>query len=135
MPQQKKHFYKRSISIKQLRLEIIEKHGAQSQSVIYIYIYNIYNSTRSGWLWTPYFLNYFESELFYRAEPLIKNVSFVGARKNVSYSKLVSNPFRILRKMEFLSGKKCTKTFLGIKINTFVSISVNHMFQLLQEDR
>ena len=40
------------------------------------------------------FHNYFESELFYRDEPFIKNVSFVGPRKNVKYSKLVNNPFK-----------------------------------------
>ena len=45
------------------------------------YIYNVYNSTRSDWLWAQYFLDYFESELFYRDEPFIKNVSFVGTRK------------------------------------------------------
>ena len=39
------------------------------------------NSTRSDWLWAPYFLNYFESELFYRDGPITKSVSFVGARK------------------------------------------------------
>ena len=39
-------------------------------------MYNVYNSTRSDWIWALYFLNYFESELFYRDEPFIKNVSF-----------------------------------------------------------
>ena len=36
--------YKRSISIKQLRLEIIEKNGTQSRSVLYLYI------TELGWV-------------------------------------------------------------------------------------
>ena len=54
----------------------------------------VYNSTRSDWLWAPYFLNYFKSELFYRDGPFTKNVSFVGARKNVIFSKLVNNPFK-----------------------------------------
>ena len=58
-----------------------------------LYTYNIFNSTRSDWLWAPYCRNYFESELFYRDGPFTKNVSFVGARKNVIYSKLVNNPF------------------------------------------
>ena len=40
-------------------------------------------------------LNYFESELFYRDGPFIKNVSSVGTRKNVMYSKLVNNPFKV----------------------------------------
>ena len=58
------------------------------------YIYNIYNSTRSDWLWAPYFLNYFELELFDRDGTFIKNVSFVETRKNVVYLKLVNNPFK-----------------------------------------
>ena len=45
------------------------------------YIYNIFNSTQSDWLWAPYFLNYFESKLFYRDAPFIeKKVSFVKTR-------------------------------------------------------
>ena len=47
-------FYERSILIKQLWLETIEKNGSQS------YMYDIYNSTQLDWLWAPYFLNYFE---------------------------------------------------------------------------
>ena len=45
------------------------------------YIYNIYKSTQSDWLWASYFLEYFESELFYRDGPFIKNVSSVETRK------------------------------------------------------
>ena len=44
-------------------------------------MYYIYNSTQSDWLWAPYFLNYFESDLFYRDGPFIKNVSFVETQK------------------------------------------------------
>ena len=58
------------------------------------YIYNIYNSTRSDWLWAPYFLNYFESELFYRYGPFIKHVLLLRHEKNVIYSKMVNNPFK-----------------------------------------
>ena len=64
--------------IKQHRLEIIEK---MVLKVSPCYVYDIYNSTRSDWLWLPSFLNYFESELFYRDAPFTKNVSFVWARK------------------------------------------------------
>ena len=39
------------------------------------------------------FFNCFESALYYRDGPFIKNVSFVETRKNVIYSKLVNNPF------------------------------------------
>ena len=42
------------------------------------YIYYIYNT---DWLCAPFFLNYFESEWFYRDEPFIKYVSFGWARK------------------------------------------------------
>ena len=87
--QQNRHLYK----VHQLWLGMIEKNGAQSQSVLYIY--SIYNSTWSVWLWAPYFLNYFESELFYR-DPFMKNVSFVKTRKNDIYSKLVNNLFKLL---------------------------------------
>jgi len=47
--------------------------------------------------WTdliPYFLNYFESELLCRDGSFIKNV-FVETRKNVGYSKLLNNPFKV----------------------------------------
>ena len=71
---------------------MINKNGAQSQSVLYIY--NVYISTRSDVLGALYFLDYFESELFYRVRPFIKNVSFVETQKNVIYSKLVNNPFK-----------------------------------------
>jgi len=65
-------------------------------SLCYIYIIdNIYNSTRSDWLWSPCFLNYFESELFCRDGPFLKNVSFVETLKICYiYSKLVNNPFK-----------------------------------------
>ena len=59
----------------------------------YCYVYYIYNT---DWLWAPYFLNYFNSELFYRDGPIIKNVSFVETQKNGTYSKLVNNPFNPL---------------------------------------
>ena len=71
-----------------------EKGCTKSVRVIYVYIYNIYSSTRSDRLCAPSFLNYFESEWFYRDGPFTKNVSFGGARKNVIYSKLVNNPFK-----------------------------------------
>ena len=57
----------------------------------YCYIYHIYNTDR---LCAPFFLNYFESEWFYRDGPFTKNIFFGGARKNVIYSKLVNNPFK-----------------------------------------
>ena len=77
-------FYKRSISIKQLWLEIIEKIGCSKSvrpSTVTNYVYNMYNSTRSDWRWAPYFLNYFESGLFYWGRPFIKDVSFIETRK------------------------------------------------------
>ena len=55
----------------------------------YYYIYYICNT---DWLCAPFFLNYLESEWFYRDEPFIKNVSFVETWKKCS--KLVNNPFR-----------------------------------------
>lgn len=54
---------------------------------------DLYNIDR---LWAPYFLNFFRVRvvwliwIFYNK----KNVFIVGARKNVIYSKLVSNPFK-----------------------------------------
>ena len=79
-PTERNIFYKWFISIKPLWLEIIQKKGC-TKLVRDICIYNIYNSTRSYWLCAPSFLNYFESEWFYRDELFIKNVSFGGARK------------------------------------------------------
>ena len=59
------------------------------------YIYDISKRTRSDWLWAPYFLNYFVSELFYRDGPFIKNVFFLlRYEENVIYSKLVNSPFK-----------------------------------------
>ena len=72
-------FYERSISMKTaLTRNIWEKWC--SKSVRVKYIYDIYNSTRSEWLWAPYFLNCFESELLYRDGPFIKNGSFAEKR-------------------------------------------------------
>ena len=62
-------FYERSISIKQLWLEIIVL------KVSPCCIYNMYNSTRLDWLWASYFLNYFEAVFFHRDGPFIKNIS------------------------------------------------------------
>ena len=67
--------------MKQHWLEIIVKIGCSNFKVSpteYYYIYYIYNT---DWLCAPFFLNYFESEWFYRDEPFTKNVSFGGARK------------------------------------------------------
>ena len=50
--------------------------------------------SQSDWLCAPYFLNYLESEMFFRERPFIKNVSFGGAQ-NVIYSKLVNNPLKL----------------------------------------
>ena len=57
----------------------------------YYYIYYIYNT---DWLCAPFFLNYFESEWFFRDEPFIKNVSFGGAQKKYYIFKLVNNPIK-----------------------------------------
>ena len=61
------------------------------------YIYNIYNSTLSDWLWASYFLNYFESELFYRDGPVKKTLLLLRHERNIIYSKLVNNPFNDTR--------------------------------------
>ena len=53
-------FYDRSISIKYFDL----KSRKMVLKVSLFYVHNIYNSTLSDWLWAPYFLIYFESELF-----------------------------------------------------------------------
>ena len=70
-------FHKRFISIKRARTRNNWENGAQSQSVLYI----IYNSTRSDWLWAPYFLNNFESELFYPDGTYMNNFSFVETQE------------------------------------------------------
>ena len=54
-PTDRNIFYKKFISIKPLWLEIIEKKGYTKS--VRVYIYNIYNSTRSDWLCAPSFLN------------------------------------------------------------------------------
>ena len=78
MSQQKNISHERSIWIKQLLLEIIKKNGAQSQSVLKTYIYNMYlYSTWLDWLWPPYFPNYFESELFHEDRPFTKFVTII----------------------------------------------------------
>ena len=86
-PTKRNIFYERFISIKPLWLEIIEKKGAQSQSV---YIYNICNSTRSDWLCAPFFQS---QSGFIEMDLLQKMFLLVGHEKNVIYSKLVNNPF------------------------------------------
>ena len=79
VPHRKKHFlWKVHLDKTTLTRNNWEK---RVHKVSPFYIYDIYNSTRSDWLCAPYFLNYFESEWFYRDEPFIKNVSFGGARK------------------------------------------------------
>ena len=91
-------FYKRSTSIKQLWLEIIEKIGCsksvQPSTVIYI-IYKVRTD------FEHHFLNYIESELFYWDEPFTKNVSFGGARKKCYIFKLVNNPFNKINELCF----------------------------------
>ena len=64
------------------------------------YIYNIYSSTRSKWLWALYFLNYFEWELFYRDGTFIKKDFLLRHEKNGIYSKLLSNPFEPKKKRQ-----------------------------------
>ena len=49
------------------------------------YIYNIYKSTRSDWLWAPYFLNYFESELFLSRWTFYKKCFFCWDTKEMLY--------------------------------------------------
>jgi len=96
-------FCKRSISI--LDKTTLTRNNWEkwcSKSVRGIYVIYRYNSTGSDWLWAPYFLNYFESELFYRDGPFTKNVSFVGARKKVIYSKLVNIPFNEVRHLYWI---------------------------------
>ena len=106
VPQRKKHFlWKVHLDKTTLTRNNWEKWC--SKSVRVIYIYNIYNSTRSDWLWAPYFLNYFELELFYRNEPLMKNVSFVETQKNVLNSKLVNNLFKCAKQEP---NQKCLPT-------------------------
>ena len=84
------------------------------------YLYNIYISTRSDWLWVPYILNYFEPELFWQDGPFIKNISSVETRKNVIYSKLGNNPFKYLEKPEKLTVTYSqTKWILKIRIIEF----------------
>ena len=46
------------------------------------------------WLWAPYFLNYFESELFCQDEPFIKNDSFVETRTKCYIFKIGEQPFK-----------------------------------------
>ena len=57
-----------------------EKNGAQSQSVLYTYTYDIY-ITVLGRTLSIYFLNYLKSETFYRDGPSIRNVSLVGTQQ------------------------------------------------------
>ena len=46
-----------------------------------------------GWIdFVDYYFQLFKSQLFFRDEPFIKNVSFI--KNNVLYSKLLSNPFK-----------------------------------------
>ena len=126
-------FYERAISIKQLWLEIIEKIGCSKSVSIYnmyhIYVYVSY----MDWLWAPFFLNYFEPELFYRNVPFIKKCFFCWDTKKLIYSKLVSNPFKYwnINKLWLQSKrmyiKKNNKIMLWISC-FFIKIS----FQFLQ---
>ena len=59
-------------------------------------IYNIYNSTRSDWLWAYYFFHYFQSDLFYRDGSWRMFLS-LRHDKNVIYSKLLNNPFNEIK--------------------------------------
>ena len=59
------------------------------------YIYNIYNSTRSDWLWAPYFLNYFESELFYWDGPFTKSFFRWGTKKMLYIQNWWTIPLKI----------------------------------------
>ena len=99
-PTKRNIFYKRLISIKPLWLEIIEKKGC-TKSVRVICIYNIYNSDWADWLWALYFLNCFESELFYRDGPFIKNVCFVETQKMLHIQNWWTVPLKTLFSFEF----------------------------------
>ena len=71
------------------------------------------------------FLNYFESELFYRDGPFTKNVSFVGARKKMLYiqnlwtiplNKLIVAPKEYRNSVSYLSSidyRECPETIGG----------------------
>ena len=81
--QQKKHFLlKIHLDKTTLTWNNWEKWGSKS---VREYIHNLCNSTWSDWLWAPCFLNYFESELFNRDGPFLKNVFFLLRHKKMFY--------------------------------------------------
>jgi len=88
MSQQKKTLWKVHLDKTTLKRGNWENRMLKVGLTEYSYIYFIYNT---DWLSTI-FLNYFESELFQRDTPSIKNVSFVETQKNIIYSNLVNNP-------------------------------------------
>ena len=91
MPQQKKHFlWKVHLDKTTLTRNNWENRVLKVSPTEYCYIYYVYNT---DWLCAPFFLNYFESEWFYRDEPFIKNVSFGGARKKCYIFK-IGEPFK-----------------------------------------
>ena len=92
--QQKKHFlWKVHLDKTTITRNNWESRVLKVSLTKYCYIHCIYNT---DWLWAPYFLNYFESELFYRDGPFIKNISSAETRQNFYiYSKLVNNRFKI----------------------------------------
>ena len=67
------------------------------------------------------FLDYFESELYYRDGPPIKMFLLLGHEKNVIYLKLVNNPFKHLSDVQLkladviilLFGKSQAPTILS----------------------
>ena len=65
--------------------------GAQSQSDS-VLLYILYIS--HGLTLSTLFLNFFESELFYRNGPQIKMFLLLRHENNVIYSKLMNNPFK-----------------------------------------
>ena len=92
-PTKRNIFCKRSISIRPLWLDIIEeKRVHKVNPTEYYYIYCIYNTDCH---WAPFFSIISSQELFYRDEPFIKSVSFVGTRKKFYIFKM-NNPFKLL---------------------------------------
>ena len=78
MSQQKKHSLQKVHLDNTTLKEKNEKIGCSKSvqpSTVNNYIYN------TDWLWAPYFLNYFGSEMFYWDEPLKKNIFFVETQR------------------------------------------------------
>ena len=91
-PTKRNIFCKRSISIKPLWLEIIEKRGCTKSVQPSTIIYIIY-ITRTDFV-HPFFSIIPSQSGFIEMDLLQKIFLLVGHKKNVMYSKLVNNPFK-----------------------------------------